>query len=894
MSRSNRVDPTELETHAQRSIDELLSHLPTVSKKSGSEINSEMCTVIANAISDFEGSADTTKKSIKYMDGIKSIAGKIQKGYASYTDWAKLAKPAISSLPGKKSEDLAERIKDQAALIESHPELHEDLTRYIKAIYEVASKALTVYSQYKAKRGLIDFIDQEERLLGLLDNPVVIERLQEDMDLLLVDEFQDTSPIQLAIFLKLSKLVKKTIWVGDPKQSIYAFRGADPSLMLSMIDNLGGVKKEDIQDTSYRSREDLVKGVNTIFKKVFPFDEEQIVLKPVRPELDGLKTALETWNVNTLSKDETDGKRPYGEDAYIRATANSIKDLTNEGRLVVDKVTKKTRPVRPGDVSVLMRSNKACEMMAGFLEEEGLRVAMEREGLLGTEEGSFLRSCLSFIINPYDSLANAEIQVFSSEGRPIEEMLNDRLKYLESEPEELWGVDNDWIKNLKVISESLGESTSSEVIDRVLIDLNLREYVKRWGNSSLRSANIDQFRSFAVNYESECKKLGAASTLPGFLIWLSSQEKLSQAAGTGTEAVNVMTYHKSKGLEWPVVIMCDLDKGAFLNLWGSKVIDPREEIDMDNPLGERWIRTWINPVTGSSLPFIDRMKDSQMAEDLLESSMGENARLLYVGMTRARDYLIMASRKFEWMTQQYQMDMSVEKQGLQDLPWDPSIKMEGRIIKMHPLDQYKGAEFNEKEVSCLKPKKGRGSFEDLYQSPSSAEGETAPFSGEFLEYGERLSINEKVDADILGTALHNLVALGTSVTEKQILRTLYNFGMKDTIKADEAKTTLLRFEESLSTRWPNATIHRELPVQMMKEGKIINGIVDMLVENDDELILIDHKSYQGAKDKLAEKAGFYRPQLELYKVVLEEAFGKPVKGSYINFLVTGSMLEMGK
>ena len=120
----------------------------------------------------------------------------------------------------------------------------------------------------------------------LLEKPQVQNVLKEELDLLMVDEFQDTSPIQLEIFLKLSQFAKYSIWVGDPKQSIYGFRGADPSLMMEIIKQTGGVKKEDIQTFSWRSRAGIVNATNAIFCKAFDnLPKKQVALEPKRTEV---------------------------------------------------------------------------------------------------------------------------------------------------------------------------------------------------------------------------------------------------------------------------------------------------------------------------------------------------------------------------------------------------------------------------------------------------------------------------------------------------------------------------------------------------------------------------------------------------------------------------------
>ncbi|MFM8486971.1 MAG: UvrD-helicase domain-containing protein, partial [Bacteroidota bacterium] len=150
------------------------------------------------------------------------------------------------------------------------------------------------------KRGLIDYTDMEAGVSRLLRREDVREALRGSISLLLVDEFQDTSPIQLDIFLQLSEIADQAIWVGDPKQSIYGFRGAEPALMQAVIEATGGVKSEDILRQSWRSRPDLVYATNAVFRKAFTaLPEEQIVLEPAFSsdrELPTVGRALIHWH----------------------------------------------------------------------------------------------------------------------------------------------------------------------------------------------------------------------------------------------------------------------------------------------------------------------------------------------------------------------------------------------------------------------------------------------------------------------------------------------------------------------------------------------------------------------------------------------------------------------
>jgi ATP-dependent exoDNAse (exonuclease V) beta subunit len=147
----------------------------------------------------------------------------------------------------------------------------------------------------------VDFVDQEHQALQLLARPDVVDRLRETTRVAFVDEFQDTSPIQLALFLKLAQLVDRSFWVGDPKQAIYGFRGADPELMTEAVQHVvsasGG--ETDTLATSYRSRPGLVDFVNAAFVPAFGalgFEEEAVRINDcARSDGAGQSNPLEFW-----------------------------------------------------------------------------------------------------------------------------------------------------------------------------------------------------------------------------------------------------------------------------------------------------------------------------------------------------------------------------------------------------------------------------------------------------------------------------------------------------------------------------------------------------------------------------------------------------------------------
>ena len=876
LARSNRISADELKDHAKKSCTELFKHMPPKSENEPQRYLEDVLDQLKRALTLFDGS-DTTATTLDYLKKLKNTINSLERGQIKYTNFATL----ISSKTAVKSKDHCEVVQGIAKTIESSAQFQNDLKEYIETQFEMASLAMKRYQDYKADRGLIDFIDQEERLFELLELEQVRERLSEDLDLLLVDEFQDTSPLQLAIFLKLSKLVKKTIWVGDPKQSIYAFRGADPASMTSMMDYLGGVKPEDIQDTSYRSTPELVSFSNDLFTKVFDFPEDQIILKAHRESLKGMKNSVEIWQTEKMTKDEYttyDLKRAlYGSSNSLIALSQKIHDYLNGHSDVLG-----------GDVAVLLRKNDQCEEMAALLRELGYKVAIEGKGLGETPEVILLMNILTYLSNPYDELAKA-IVAFIEDEVGLNDLVNDRLVWLsDSEEGEAWLAESKTISQLNELHASLGEPSVLETIDKVLLEFGLRQRVRRWGDEETREENLEMVRNLALSYENSCLNVGSGATLAGFLLWFNSQEKLPLSPGRGEEAINIMTYHKAKGLEWPVVFMGSMDNNAWVGHWSPMVIDESESFDPEDPLKDRWIRSWVNPTYKSKLPFVKEMETTQMHDDLMQKALKESSRLLYVGVTRARDKLVLMGEKFTWI------DQILESRGHSFDPAEFNLRSVTMLPKEKGYDWT--GELPKTHYHVIKESEGSSKERaDLFVSPSSVEGDQSPFQGEDIDFADKQNIGLGSEVNLLGTALHNVLAVDGKLDEETILETLkaHQVVLNDVGEVGAIKARVEEFEKKLNELFPSFRWHREIPVRMFDKGQVVQGIVDLVLEGEEQLILIDHKSYQHESKSPSEKAGEFRPQLKKYAEILEKAFEKPVKKSFINFFLLGKIVEMG-
>jgi ATP-dependent helicase/nuclease subunit A len=333
--------------------------------------------------------------------------------------------------------------------------------------------------------------------------------------------------------------------------------------------------------------------------------------------------------------------------------ADQIRAFLAQQAPVFNKKRDQVRPVRPGDIAVLCRNNRDCEGVAEALHRAGLKAGIARAGLLDTPEAKLVLACLKYLLTASDSLSVAEILLLT-DSMTLEEIVNDRLEWLnpaeaEAGPQagaiERWAADNPYIRQLNALRPQTADLSASEILNLLLDELDLRRSAVRLGNPAQRLDNIDRLRFYALDYESACTRLHSAATLGGFLLWLVNLEHAGadrQGSGESDDAVKVLTYHRSKGLEYPVVVCYNLDQTLKEQVWGLNLIPETEKPDLNNILGNRWLRFWVNP-------YGDQYKKTRLEETLLQSTewaaahraaLEEEARLLYVGLTRARDLLV--------------------------------------------------------------------------------------------------------------------------------------------------------------------------------------------------------------------------------------------------------------
>jgi ATP-dependent helicase/nuclease subunit A len=896
-ARSNGLSPLALRESSSKSLEQLLALLQSPASRSADELNRALGKEVETAIRDIRGGDDATKATANYLDLLESVRQQLRHGESiPWAQWAKLAK----GKPAKKSIDIAERVREVAALHPAHPGLHSDLATFVKTLFALAAEAMEHYQEYKKKRGLMDFVDQESLLLQILDKSEVRERLLDAVEVLLVDEFQDTSPIQLALFLKLGQIARQSIWVGDPKQSIYAFRGADPALMDAVVTTLGGMKEGDIQKTSYRSRSDLVRFVNALFVPALAdlLPAEQVELKPHRPEPDGAAAALRGWVLEGSNKELRAGQ-----------LADGIAGLIAEAPVIHDKTLGRDRPARPGDIAVLCRTKVDCAEMANALGARGISVAIGRPGLLQTPEGKLALACLRLMLNDRDTLAVAEIKVLTDPNPNPEVWLQERLDHLEKgQPSHQWCREHPVVCQVLAVARGAVSFSPSEALDELIEMVDMRRLLRGWGEEHRRLGNLERLRCLVRDYEESCRRQASAASIGGYLLWLeglAAVGKDGQVEGNGPDAVTVVTCHSSKGLEWPIVVAYNLDRSPRERIWGLSVMDERDTIDLSSPLADRWLRYWPWPYgkqkkdTGLQ-ESLDGTPEQEAAQQAVEA---EELRLLYVTLTRARDYLVLClnqkgSAWLELALDKARLTLPLpEQSGTIQLPWKTEKPL---ILQVGYPQPIQTAPIKPQAVAWVKPREGLGDFPPAKLIPSKMglpQGVEAT-AFEPIVIGERVGINDKPVMDVLGTALHGFIAAdrGGALPCEERLSLLNAIIARHRLSGMIDQDGVLRNVDALygflRKRYNVLQIMTEWPVQMKVAQQCVVGTVDMIVETTEGWVIIDHKSFPGPMKEWQQESVIYGGQLKTYAETLEKATGKAVMDCFIHFMVGGGVVPV--
>ena len=894
-ARANGLEGEPLRAMSGRNADDLLRHFPCITRD---DLDLCMRQAIETAVPQLEAvlAQKTVKLTRKCLDLLQDFHGKLDSGSARWVDWVRASKATAQTA----LTDVIAPVLETAARFPSHPRLREDLRRYLDLMFAACADVLAVYDARKRELGVMDFVDQERRLLEALDLPSVREVLAEELQLLMVDEFQDTSPIQLALFVKLAALARETVWVGDLKQAIYGFRGSDVSLMqavLAALPEAGG--RTGILDKSWRSRPSLVALTNAVFTRAFDgvLALESVALQPQRTEPKGLLT-FGNWLLEGRNKAECQ-----------QALARGIRALVDSRQTVDDPKTREARPVCFGDIAILARSNGNVSAIAAALRADGIPVSTEQPGLLDQPECVLALACLRRLYDRADTLATAEILALADCIKP-ETWLAERLHHLERGGDrhawhETGANAHPLLVQLAQLRPELLLAAPREALQLVIIRCGLVSRVLHWSPEASvgrgRIANLDRLLALAQEYEDVCRSRRRVGTVADLLRWLEEQAAKGEdeIAVPALDAVTVLTHHGAKGLEWPVVVLTDLTDDIRTRLWSITTVS-EGGTDVMNPLRNRFIRFWpwaLGPQ--KSCDFVTRIEASETGRYWADRARAEEIRLLYVSMTRARDLMILAradkAPTGEWIDAlQAPWLLTGPGQTELQLPGGPGIRCSLQSLSCEPPEPRPAAGAT---LHWLAPWDIPAPRPPLLLSPSLSEPVPCKV-GAFEPVGCRIPMKGGTNVTDFGTAVHAAIAASVVSGSRplelpEIERLLHATGVKDRVDPAHVRQQIDALLEWLERRWPGHRRYSEIAVEsVLESGQVLRGQIDLLLDTAQGWILVDHKSGPASADQWQDAAAKYSGQLFAYAQAIERATGRRVRESWLFLPVAGGALRL--
>lgn len=570
----------------------------------------------------------------------------------------------------------------------------------VRAFAKLVKKYISYYSEIKNEQGCIDFSDCELKLLKKLqDDDNFRNQLSQRFSCIIVDEFQDTNDVQAKIFKMLGR--NNLFYVGDVKQSIYAFRGGNPTIMAKLCKGVDGFTPLPL-NMNFRSRKQVVDVVNAAFCGLMTEEYGGVDYEPdhkleygdIYPPLSAdeeKKYNAEYYALSVKDKTGSDDK----DMSCARFTARLIKNYMDDKSFFI---TKKGERVHPSysDFIILTRKGKSIKLYREALAELNIpAISAKSKNFLLSDEISLIMSLLKIIDNPLcdeetlnvlmsplydfsedeiaelklgvlgykaDDLTDDEVAVISKKTKnaPLYKCLNfcttkfgERfsaaddtvLKDAEAVEKALSdkGIQREFSKKAETFLSDLNRfryymsnSSTDNLIARIYEETDILAIVSAYDDSRQRISNLRSFETMSTDFVS--REYGTLNDFIRFIDKSIEDNLEMEEAATPEDAANsvrIMTFHASKGLEAPICILAELQGKPNDKDWkGSFIINHDYYYSMDYV--DRKNRFYEKTFSSTALKLVNKRKP-----------IGEELRLLYVAMTRAREKLIMIEKNSE-------------------------------------------------------------------------------------------------------------------------------------------------------------------------------------------------------------------------------------------------------
>lgn len=544
--------------------------------------------------------------------------------------------------------------------------MYEQLERqrpFVKELIRLSLEFYDAMEAVKTRKRVFDFSDIEHFALRILVDEQTLEptetarEFSKHFEEIMIDEYQDSNQVQEDILTAISREHQgagNMFMVGDVKQSIYRFRMARPELFMEKYNTYtsddSAHQRIDLHK-NFRSRNEVLDFTNDIFYKIMAADlgnvqyDDDAALYPgasypketMRPEL--LLVDYKDEELSEIIEDE-DGDKVQIEALLI---ANRIRSLMENG-MVTDKKTGQLRAVQYRDIVILSRSVATWgNTVAAVLKDCDIPAHVESNtGYFSSYEIQVILSMLRILDNPLQDIPMAAVLASPIVGMDDEELAQIRaafkgVSFAQAVLSAMAGEDGYEDEKLKAfalvferIRGAVADTPIHELLYMMLDETGFYRYASAMPAGKRRRQNIDMLIEMAAAYEKTSYK-----GLFHFVRYIDIQQKYeidygeADTAGENDDVVRIMTIHKSKGLEFPVVFVSGLGKGFNTQ-------DTKSDLVIHEKLGLGLVEKTKSPRT--KRPSLIR---NEIESRIKRENLGEELRVLYVALTRAKEKIIL-------------------------------------------------------------------------------------------------------------------------------------------------------------------------------------------------------------------------------------------------------------
>ena len=812
------------------------------------------------------------------------------------------------------------------------------------------------YTRDKQRAGLADYSDLEHKTVALLTNDdgsptPLAEQVSGRFLEIMVDEYQDVSPVQDVIFHALSRNGKNLFLVGDVKQSIYRFRLADPGLFTEKYLRFAdadtaqpGQSRRILLQENFRSRREILDAANTVFslcmsRSLGELDyDEAAALKP-GAVFPGEVPVPELLLLHL--PESSDEEAPDKTDLEAAFVARKIRELLQSGASVTEQGH--SRPLRPGDIAILLRTaNTVGGAFRRALIREGLPVSSgQGGGFYQAEEISTVVSMLALLDNPHQDIPLIAVLRSPAFGFSADALSRIRAADKDSDfytalciSAEQDSACRSFLDRLEFLRRQAPDLNAAELVWLLLEEFDLIALCSAMSDGAQRRVRLMELISLAETFERSGYR-----GLHRFVLWLRRQAERDQEPVLGAEtgsAVQILSIHKSKGLEFPVVFLSNM--GHRFNTrdsTGTVLVHPELGLGPKVTDSER----------RAEYPSLARNAISQR---ILRESYSEEMRVLYVGMTRPKERLFITAAlkdpekviEKEALTVSHPLAPEVLRKAAAPVNWlisavlaDGQTHLRIRIeelpesgqtaepdISSLPVDENAVLELTRRlafryphpEAQSLPSKvtptelKGRGDPDGEAQS-------LAPKLHRAFRMPDFFRETKPVSGTEKGTATHlvlQLIDLDKTGSVEAVTQEISRLQEQQFLSAREAYAVdtgaiVKLFASPLGHRIRQAdTVRREFRFSLMTDASdffdvppgeelLLQGSVDCFLEEGGALTVIDYKTDRLKNRKEAvERAELYRNQIQAYARALKRICSMPVKECLLYFLSVGETIAV--